>query len=441
MRLIFIFFALITFSACQQKAVKPEFSAEPQPLATEVLLAGIKQCQNDPSCLDALNQYFTELAHQAKIEAALADTVPPEANESRAQDMVFHDSNSSTEQPGLITATTNSSLEEPLLRNTRVQAALNEWLTWKRPKLIETWQNYQYLRNKVWPPFEEKDIPESLLLAIITQESGGRVHSMSSAGASGLFQFMPATAKRFGVLGTIGDYDARYHPETAAKGAAKYIEEQRGFYGNDYAKILAAYNSGESRFKRLNKKHKNKPVWDSQFFYELPNETQDYISIVLSAMLIYNNPEAYNVTLAAYDGTTTLVRAKSATSLSELAVCFGQHNNDMGWYRILRNLNSTIKAKRVIQQNAVVVIPNDLKSIYENNCNDSNLMALAKTIHDADFPDRPMFTWYKIKQGDSLSTISRKFKCSNRKEIAQLNAIKGPRYLINAGKKLKVPQC
>ena len=440
MRLISIFFALIIFSACQQKAVKPELTTEPQPLTTEVLLAGIRQCQNNPNCLEALNQYFTDLAHQDKIEAELADAEPPEASESRAQD-IFLSESSTTEQSALTTAPPNSNLNEPLLSNTRVQAALNEWLTWKRPKLIETWQNYQYLRNKVWPPFEEKDIPESLLLAIITQESGGRVHSMSSAGASGLFQFMPATAKRFGVLGTIGDYDARYHPETAAKGAAKYIEEQRGFYGDDYAKILAAYNSGESRFKRLNSKHQNRPIWDSQFFYDLPRETQDYISIVLSAMLIYNDPEAYNVTLTAYDGTTTLVRAKSATSLSELAVCFGQHNNEMGWYRILRNLNSTIKAKRVIQQNAVVVIPNELKPIYESSCNDSNLMALAKTIHDADFPDRPTFTWYKIKQGDSLSTISRKFKCSNRQEIAQLNAIKGPRYLINAGKKLKVPQC
>ncbi len=441
MRLISIFIIFIFFSACQQKAVKPELTASPKALETKVLLAGIKQCQQDPSCLDQLNQYFADLAHQAKIEAELADDIPPEANDLAAGNSITTDNSNAAELPTLTTAPPAIDLNEPLLSNTRVQAALNEWLTWKRPKLIAAWQNYQYLRNKIWPPFEQKGIPESLLLAIITQESGGRVHSMSSAGASGLFQFMPATAKRFGVLGTIGDYDARYHPETAAKGAAKYIEEQRGFYGDDFAKILAAYNSGESRFKRLNKKHQNKPIWDSQFFYDLPKETQDYISIVLSAMLIYNHPEAYNVTLNTYDGTTALIRAKTATSLSELAVCFGQHNNKMGWYRILRNLNSSLKAERVIQQNAVVVIPNELKAIYENSCNDSDLMALAKTIHDADFPDQPTFTWYKIKQGDSLSTISRKFKCSNRREIAQLNTINGPRYLINAGKKLKVPKC
>ena len=441
MRLISIFLALILFSACQQKAVKHELVAEPDPLTTEVLLAGIKQCQKTPSCLEQLNQYFNDLAHQAKIESELAGNIPPEANDPESSNPTAQYTEAESDKPVLTTTLPAINLNEPLLSNIRVQASLNEWLTWKRPKLIETWQNYQYLRNKIWPPFAEKNIPEALLLAIITQESGGRVHSMSSAGASGLFQFMPATARRFGVLGTIGDYDARYHPETAAKGAAKYIEEQRGFYGNDYAKILAAYNAGENRFKRLNKKHKNKPIWDSQFFYDLPSETQDYISIVLSAMLIYQHPEAYNVTLNSYDGTTALIRAKTTTSLSELAVCFGQHNNQMGWYRILRNLNSTLKANRVIQQNAVVVIPNELKPIYESKCNTSDLMTLAKSIHDADFPDLPKFTWYKIKAGDSLSTISHKFKCSSRKEIARLNGIKAPRYLINTGKKLKVPKC
>ncbi len=432
MRLILTLLALLIFSACQKQAVKPQSQAELKPLETAVLLQGIEQCQKDPSCLEQLNQHFIDLAHQAKIEAELADNQPPEAQ-------IETEGNFTASE--LTTAPPAIDLDEPLLSNVRVQAALNEWLTWKRPKLIETWNNYQFLRNKIYPPFAEKNIPESLLLAIITQESGGRVHSMSSAGASGLFQFMPATARRFGVLGTIGDYDARYHPETAAKGAAKYIEEQRGLYADDYGKILAAYNAGENRFRRLNTKHQNKPIWDSQLFYELPSETQDYIGTVLSAKLIYENPEAYNVDLPHHDGTTTLIRAKNATSLSELSICFGQYNKEMGWYRILRNLNSTIKAKRVIQQNAVVVIPNELKEVYEDNCHNSELMALAKTIHDADFPDRPAFTWYKIKQGDSLSTISRKFKCSSRREIAQLNALKAPRYLINAGKKLKVPKC
>lgn len=425
MRVFFLLFALISFSACQKKTTVVPEQAEQPSLSSDQLIAGIKRCQQDETCLEALNTYYSQLAEQEEI---LDSQMPEDVNNAQV-----------TVEEALPKNDVHGN--QPLLANTRIQAALNEWLTWKRPKLIETWNNYQYLKAKILPPFKEKDIPESLLLAIIAQESGGRVHSMSSAGASGLFQLMPATADRFGVRGTIGDYDARFHPESAAKGAAKYIEEQRQLYGDDFAKILSAYNAGENRFKRLNNKHNNRSIWDTPFFYDLPGETQDYIAIVLSAKLIFDMPKAYNVNLKDIDGTTALIRAKTDTSLSELAVCFGQYNNEIGWYRILRNLNATTKAKRVIKQNTVVVIPNELKPIYETTCQDQTLMSLAKKIHDADFPDRPEFTWYKIKKGDSLSSISRKFKCSSKREIAQLNKLQAPRYLINEGKKLKVPRC
>lgn len=427
MRQILTLILLVFFTACQFNPQKPSSTIEPEPVTTVNsidLIAEIERCQNNAVCLNELEAYLkTRIAPQ--VEAAQEDNNPlPEVSESTV---------------GPQTATTD--YKDPKLNNKRIQATLNEWLTWKRPQLIETWNNYQYLKAHVYPPFKQLDIPEALILAIITQESGGRVHSSSKAGAAGLFQFMPATAKRFGVRGTIGDYDARYHPGKAADGAAQYIDEQRQAYGNNYAKILAAYNSGENRFKRLNKKHNNADIWRSDFFYDLPRETQHYIATVLSAMMIFEAPEKYNVTLKEQDGQTALVRTNSDTSLSELAVCFGQFNNEMGWYRILRNLNASVKAKRVIKANTTVVIPQQLKDIYDNNCQNSELMALAKVIHDADFPDRPEYTYYKIKQGDSLNSISRKFKCTNKKEIARLNKIKAPRYLINAGKKLKLPRC
>jgi membrane-bound lytic murein transglycosylase D len=264
---------------------------------------------------------------------------------------------------------------------------------------------------------------------------------MSSAGASGLFQFMPATAQRFGVVGTLGDYDARYHPKSAAQGAADYIQEQRQLYGDDFAKILAAYNAGENRFKRLNAQHNNQSLWQTEFYADLPRETRSYIASVLSAMLIFNNPDDFNVTLTPIDGRTAVIEAQSDVSLSELAVCFGQYNHEMGWYRTLRNLNPTVKAKRVIKQGSPIVVPELLKPVYDSQCQDNALMTLAKKIHDADFPERPAFTYYRIRKGDSLSTISRRFSCTSKTEIARLNNIKPPRYLINAGKRLKVPQC
>ncbi|MCF6300374.1 MAG: transglycosylase SLT domain-containing protein [Proteobacteria bacterium] len=428
MRKIILIATLSFFSGCQTNKIKVVSEPLKPDIDVLALIDEIEQCRNSEECNNELDSYLTSL--NVDIESEFSDHEPED-----------HDSEvlSTYLQQSVVPASTLN--PSPLLDNKRVQAALNEWLTWKRPKLIETWNNYQYLKNRVYTPFEQQNIPEALLLGLIAQESGGRVHSISSAGASGLFQLMPATANRFGVKGMIGDYDARYHPETAAKGAAKYIQEQKGHYGNNYSKILAAYNAGENRFRRLNKKHNNKEVWDNQFFYDLPTETQSYISKVLSAMLIFESPLDYNVTLDSSNGSTALIRVLHDTSLSELAVCFGQFNNKMGWYRILRNLNSSINAKRTIKQNSVVVIPTQLKEIYQSKCQTGELMAMAKKIHLSDFPDRPGYTLYRIKQGDSLSTIGRKFKCTSRKEIARINKIKAPRYLINAGKKLKIPKC
>jgi len=421
MRLIFFFVTLFVFNGCQQHTVKKEVQTTQVNNSLPALISGIEQCQKSPACEEALNAYFKQFEETTQTEEMIADQADNQSTRSQPLD--------------------TSTLNQPILANQRIQGALNEWLTWKRPILIETWNNYQFLKRYILPPFTEKNISEHFMLALIAQESGGRVHSMSSAGASGLFQFMPATAQRFGVVGTIGDYDARYHPKTAAEGAADYIQEQRGFYGDDYAKILAAYNAGENRFKRLNRKHNNQSVWQSDFYYDLPRETRSYIASVLSAMLIFSQPDDFNVTLAPMDGQTAVIKAHNDVSLSELAVCFGQHNQEMGWYRTLRNLNPTVKAKRVIKQGSPIVIPALLKPIYDSQCHDTALMALAKKIHDADFPERPAFTYYRIRKGDSLSTISRRFSCSSKTEIARLNNIKPPRYLINAGKRLKVPQC
>lgn len=421
MRLIIFFVTLFVFNGCQQHTVKKEVQTSTPTQSLPTLISAIEQCQKSPTCEEALNAYFKQFEETTQTEEMIADQ--------------------SDVEPMIKPATDAATLNQPLLANQRIQAALNEWLTWKRPILIETWNNYQFLKRYILPPFTEKNISEQFMLALIAQESGGRVHSMSSAGASGLFQFMPATAQRFGVVGTLGDYDARYHPKTAAQGAADYIQEQRQLYGDDYAKILAAYNAGENRFKRLNRKHNNQSVWQSDFYYDLPRETRSYIASVLSAMLIFNNPDDFNVTLTPVDGHTAVIKARSDVSLSELAVCFGQYNHEMGWYRTLRNLNPTVKAKRVIKEGSPIVVPELLKPIYDEQCHGTALMTLAKKIHDADFPERPAFTYYRIRKGDSLSTISRRFSCSSKTEIARLNNIKPPRYLINAGKRLKVPQC
>ena len=85
---------------------------------------------------------------------------------------------------------------------------------------------------------EDYGLPESLLHAIIAVESNYNASAESKAGALGLMQLMPGTAKRFGVS------DRRDASQNIHGGAA-YLKWLLDRYGGDTTKALAAYNAGE----------------------------------------------------------------------------------------------------------------------------------------------------------------------------------------------------
>lgn len=78
---------------------------------------------------------------------------------------------------------------------------------------------------------------------LVRQESGFNPNAGSSAGAQGLTQLMPATAKGLGVTDT-------HDPAQALEGGAKYLRQQLDTFGGDYTKALAAYNAGPGAVQR-----------------------------------------------------------------------------------------------------------------------------------------------------------------------------------------------
>ncbi len=350
-----------------------------------------------------------------------------------------------TESPLVSAANINDPWFDLLKTNRAVQAAANEWLTWKRPQLLQTWQHYQLLKDQIKPPFDKAGIDESLFVGIMAQESGGRVHSSSRAGAAGLFQLMPATARRLGLHGTQGDYNLRYSPQHAATAAATFLAEQMQRYDHDLAKVLAAYNRGENGFRRLNRRHKNGDLWAMSYYYDLPAETRAYVPQVLAAMLLYKYPQVFNLRLPTAVAKTKpaamRVTLKQPASLSQLAVCLGQENNPLGWYRDLRNLNHGIRANKDLPAGTRVWIPAAAHKAWAGQCQNNELMGLAHQLHQADFPEKPPMMTYVVRAGDALSTIARRFSCTSRREVARLNKLKAPRYMIRVGQKLKIPRC
>ncbi len=108
----------------------------------------------------------------------------------------------------------------------------------------------------------EAGIDVALLHAVALHESGFNLMAVSKAGAAGLMQLMPHTARRFGV-------QDRFDPAQSLLGGARYLAWLLDRYGQDVALALAAYNAGEGAVRR----HGNRiPPFP---------ETQHYVRAVL----------------------------------------------------------------------------------------------------------------------------------------------------------------
>lgn len=121
------------------------------------------------------------------------------------------------------------------------------------------------------PIFTGQKVPPQLVW-LAEVESSFDPRARSPAGAVGLFQLMPATAKRFGLR--TWPLDHRLRPEESAQAAAKYLGYLHGKF-KDWRLALAAYNAGEGTVQRLMKQH-NARTFDGIAIH-LPAETQMYV--------------------------------------------------------------------------------------------------------------------------------------------------------------------
>ena len=112
------------------------------------------------------------------------------------------------------------------------------------------------------------DLPQQLLESVAITESAGNPHAVSSAGAKGLFQFMPGTAADMGLKG-----NDVFDPEKSGVAAAKYLRQLMKMFDGDLNKVLAAYNWGMGNVQ-------------DKGLGAAPKETRDYQDKVLGEMRV-----------------------------------------------------------------------------------------------------------------------------------------------------------
>lgn len=354
-----------------------------------------------------------------------------------------------------ITLLKGRELADILVLNDPVKAGIEQWLTQYRPNLVTAYVNYQYMRYRMWPEYHKAGLPEALLFGILAKESGGRVHAVSRAGASGPLQFMYATGLRFGLTRRDG-FDQRFDPGLSARANAAYINEQLAIFNGNLELVAAAYNGGEGRMLRLAGRGGQKSFWDPDIYTALPAETRDYVPMVLAAAWLFLHPERYNLKFPKIDGRPgSIVLAEPAT-LAELTVCLGSEGTSAdGWFRALRNLNPALDPAERQPAGTRIELPLQLEPVYRRSCVEGQWGRLAAELHTATLAvaaTKPKATRvatargsgthnYVVRQGDSLAAIARRSGCARIDEIARLNSLRAPRYAIRAGQTLKLPAC
>lgn len=152
-------------------------------------------------------------------------------------------------------------------------------------------------KEKFFPLFEETllkhEMPTEIqFLAIV--ESGLDPQIRSRVGAMGLWQFMPATGRMYG-MNVNADIDDRMDPEMSTDAAAKYLKSLYRMFG-DWEVAMAAYNCGPGNVRKAIRRSGGKKTFWEIYNY-LPRETRSYVPQVQAFIYILNHLEEHNFSL------------------------------------------------------------------------------------------------------------------------------------------------
>lgn len=263
-----------------------------------------------------------------------------------------------------------------------------------------------------------RGMPEDLIYLSLV-ESGFKIKAYSRAKASGLWQFIPATGRRYGLRNDFW-VDMRRNPELATEAAIDYLSSLYKEFG-DWKLAMAAYNCGEGRVRRLLREGTVDSIKPSYWDLKLPRETMHYVPRILAATIIGHFPEHYGFqvepqTIIPFDTVTV----EGVVPLENVAQAVSVGVNT------IRDLNLELErwCTPPNQKQYVLRVPQGTREQF--------LEAYAKM-------DRSQFSgWqqYRVRSGDFLGRIANNFGLSVY-DLRQANNLKSDRLRI--GQMLVIP--
>ncbi|RZP30125.1 LysM peptidoglycan-binding domain-containing protein, partial [bacterium] len=213
--------------------------------------------------------------------------------------------------------------------------------------------------------------------------------------------------------------DERRDPEKATHAAAKFLLDLYKDFDHWYL-ALAAYNCGPGRVNRAIRLHHTSDFWQ---LHSLPRETRNYIPYYLAAAIICSDPTSYGFkTPKTKPHKYEFVQIEQSADLTVLASSAGVS------LKTIKAYNPELRQSATPVQSAYQLkIPIGKKDQFESNFNSL----------PSDQRFAPQYVAHKVKRGESLWTISKKYRVSIH-DLAAVNKIRN-RHRLSIGQKLTIP--
>jgi membrane-bound lytic murein transglycosylase D len=182
----------------------------------------------------------------------------------------------------------------PIPEHKTIRGALSYFTTDLKPSIQESLLRSAKYKKLIDGALDEAKLPKGLAYLPVI-ESAYVPTLTSRAGAHGIWQFMPDTAREYG-LRVDWWVDERADPERSTRAAVAYLRDlYRQF--NDWSLTLAAYNAGPGRIKRALEQNNSTTFWELLDAGAVPKETRGYVPTFFATLIIASDPKTYGFKL------------------------------------------------------------------------------------------------------------------------------------------------
>jgi hypothetical protein len=381
-----------------------------------------------PATLDTNSEIATDLAPKpenldretktagAQNEFSSLRKVRGSGAEDRFLNLLEKDLNKVVEQPA---ERHRLEFSQAVIGNPRVRYFINQFSKSGRNDLEQALTRSGRYMPMIAKVLQEEKVPEELAyLALI--ESGFVTNTSSSSGAVGLWQFVPSTARKYG-LKIDSWVDERRDPAKSTRAAAAYLRDLHDYFGRWYLAV-AAYNAGQGAIDKALQSSGAKDFWTlSAKAKLLKEETRNFVPKFVAASLIANDPEKYGFSDVAYESATDYeeVEVQGSLRLASLAEMAGTDP------KTIRELNPELLQGLTPPE----------ESGFRMKLPTGHAAIFARAYQERQETRETLLVTHEVKKGETLFAIARRYG-QRVSALMKLNGLLSPR--LRVGQRLKV---